>query len=87
MLKWKAPCHPQNIESETILIEFRENGPFDWDMLLFDISVVANLKFRPEALSCLRRRVLFFGKVFGRMNAKTESNVLSREHRKWSDFH
>ena len=84
MMKWKATCHPQNIESETILIEFRENGPFDLDMLLFDISVVAKLKFRPKALFCLRSRGLFIGKRFGRMNnkdAETEGNVLSPEHR------
>ena len=85
MLKPKASCYPQNTESETILIEFRENRPLDLDMLLFDISVVAKLKFRPKALFCLRTRGVFTGKRFGRMNnndAKTESNVLSPEHRK-----
>ena len=89
MLKPKASCYPQSTERETILIEFRENRPLDLDMLLFDISVVANLKFRPEALSCLRRRGLFFGKRFGRMNnndAEIESIVLSPEHQKWNDF-
>ena len=80
--------HPQKIESEAILIEFRENGPFDLDMFPFDISVVAKLKFRPKALLCLRTRGLFIGKRFGRMNNKDatiESNVSSPEHRNRND--
>ena len=84
MLKQKVTCYPQNTESEAIFMEFRENGPFDLDMLLFVISVVAKLKFRPKALFCLRSRGLFIGKGFGRMNnkdAETEGNVLSPEHR------
>ena len=89
MLKQKATCYPQNTESETIFIEFRENRPFNLDMLLFVISVVAKLKFRPKALFSLRARGVFTGKRFGRMNnndAETESIVLSPEHRKWNDF-
>ena len=78
-MKWKATCHPQNIESETILIEFRENGPFDLDMLLLDISVVAKLKFRPKALWCLRTRGL------NNKDAEIESNVSSPEHRNRND--
>ena len=85
MLKQKVTCYPQNTESEAIFMEFRENGPFDLDMLLFVISVVAKLKFRPKALFCLRSRGLFIGKRFGRMDnkdAEIESNVSSPEHRK-----
>ena len=88
MLKQKVTCYPQNTERETILIEFRENRPLDLDMLLFDISVVAKLKFRPKALFCLRSRGLLIGKRFGRMNnkdAEIESNVSSPEHRNRND--
>ena len=88
MLKPKASCYPQSTERETILIELRENGPFDLDMLLFDISVVAKLKFGPKALFWLRSRGLFIGKRFGRMNkkdAEIESNVSSPEHRNRND--
>ena len=48
MLKQKVTCYPQNTESEAILIEFRENGPFDLDMRLFDISVVAKANFAKQ---------------------------------------
>ena len=84
MLKQKATCYPENTESGAIFIEFRENGPFDLDMLPFDISVVAKLKLRSKALFRLRTKGLFIGKRFGRMNnkdAEIEGNVLSPEHR------
>ena len=72
MLKQKATCYPQNTGSETIFIEFRVNRPFDLDLLLFVISVVAKLKFRPKALFCLSGSAGGIFKILANVNMRSQ---------------